>query len=151
MVRRIRWGRVWSTWPQPRTREMTMDISSLSNFSQQTVPQNSLWGTTLPRLLDFIPGFWSAFNSISDKELPFMGGGNKMYFLTVPQPYFPKPKILNAGPHRMDDWGFLLLQILLTDLCEKSLKSQIIKLHSIIYVKNYLFEEWNYRQRKQIQ
>lgn len=70
-----------------------------------------------------------------------MGGGNKMYFLTVPQPYFPKPKILNAGPHRMDDWGFLLLQILLTDLCEKSLKSQIIKLHSIIYVKNYLFEE----------
>lgn len=24
-----------------------------------------------------------------------------------------------------------------------------IKLHSIIYVKNYLFEEWNYRQRKQ--
>ena len=41
----------------------------------------------------------------------------------------------------MDDWGFFLLQILLTDLCEKSLKSQIIKLHSTIYVKNYLFEE----------
>lgn len=61
-----------------------MDISSLSNFSQQTVPQNSLWGTTLPKLLDFIPGFWSAFNSISDKELPFMHGVNKMYFLTVP-------------------------------------------------------------------
>ena len=41
----------------------------------------------------------------------------------------------------MDDWVFFPTSGMLTYLCVKFLKSKIIKLHSIIYVKNYLFEE----------
>lgn len=104
-----------------------MDISSLSNFSQQTVSQNSLWGATMPKLLNLI-----------------------LDFLTVPWPYFSKPKIKMQG-FPICTIGFFPTSDTLTYLCEKSLKSKIIEVHSIVYVKNYLFEEWNYIKRKQIQ
>lgn len=37
---------------------------------------------------------------------------------------------------------------MLTYLCEKSSKGKMIKPHSVIYLKNYLFEEWNYIFKK---
>ena len=110
---------------------------TLRNYSAQT-PRFHSWLLICLKL-----HFWQG-------AAPY-GWGELDVFPHCPLTIFSKTKDYEFRDLPYAWLGFFPTSDMLTDLCDKSLKSQIIKLHSIIYVKNYLFEEWNYRQRKQIQ